>query len=437
LWQTSIEPGKIMHSITDRQQIGTLGASLGVADVAAFLALFLLALLWPGYAAPHFWSDAQAHLDVLGADSLAYYNAVLNDVPAIAFERRPLFGLIVTPLKKTYEYLFGLSAPDAVYVTFRTFGVLAPPLTYLLARLHLAVLPSFALALFSATTMVVMFNSVVYESYGLTLAAGIAALIAATVFHRLFPQAATRNSLIAAAVAAFVSAAAGWVSLTLLSVLLAFILPPRAVSTAWRASLWGGVVAGTALVLLFVPSLLKSGAAEAQGAIAARYFQPENLLSLDAWSNVLVADFLAALAYPGDVLVGSRYPDVISGDNWMGAIRDQALSAPLSWAVGALFLGLMLLSWKAVGKRDAFGLFVLALWGALTATLAFYVMWTPEEASLFAAAAWPYQMALAIAGRTQIGPERGRFADLLLLAMAIAVAISNFSVMTATADFYG
>jgi hypothetical protein len=406
-------------------------------DLAALVVLAAFALIWPSFVSPQFWADGNAQHDILGIDSSAYYNAVLNDMHGFAFERRPLFGLVMLPLKRMYVTWFGLQSGDAVFATFRTVGIIPPLLVYALARLHLRTGPSFALALFSAATLVAMFHNVAYETYSLTMSAGLTALITATALYRWSPDPVTQHPILAAVLAIVVTAVAGWVALTLTSMLLVFAIPAVAAARrAWLASLWAGFVAGAAGILFIVPSLLKPGVTQAQGAIAERYFVPANLLSVDAWANVLISDFIAALAYPGEVLSGSRFPGITNVEDWMGPLREQAMSNPWAILLGVMFLGLMGLSCKAVGKAVMSAYLVLAIWIALGACIVFFVIWGPGEAMLFAACVWPYQMALAAAGRAQIGPRRGLMVDIALIALAVLMFANNLNVLNETASMY-
>jgi hypothetical protein len=426
-----------MRSVLDPAIGDTPVRSLKTYDLAALALLAAFALIWPDFASPQFWTDANAQRDILGIDSNAYYTAVLNDMHGFAFERRPLFGLVMLPLRQMYVILFGLQGGDAVFAAFRTVGVIPPLMVYGLARLRLAIWPSLALALFSAATLVAMFHNLAYETYALTMIAGSAALMAAMAFYRWSPNPVTEHPLIAAPLAIAVTAVAGWFALTLLSVLLVFLIPALAAARrSWLASLWGGLVAGGAGMLFVVPSLLKPGVTQSQGAIAARYFVPANLLSIDAWANVLISDFIAALAYPGDVLSGSRFPGVTNVEDWMGPIREQAMSNPSAIVLGVLFLGLMGMSWKAVSKAGTWGHLVLAIWLALAACIVFFVIWGPGEAMLFAACVWPYQMVLAVAGRAQIGPRSGWMVDVALIGLAALMFANNLSVLNDTAGMF-
>jgi hypothetical protein len=412
-------------------------ASRKIHDAAALVLLAAFALSWPALATPQFWSDAFSQRDILGIDSIAYYTAVQNDISGVAYERRPLFGYIVPPLKWAYAVLFGLDGGDAAFAAFRTVGMLPPLMAYGLARLHLRIWPSLALALFCAATLVVMFHNLAFESYALTMAAGIAALIAAAAFYRWCPDPATERPVLAALLAISVTVAAGWIALTLLSVLLVFLIPAFAAPRRpWQASLWGGLVAGTAGMLFIVPSLLKPGVMNIEGAMAARNFVPANLLSIDAWANVLIADFIAALAYPGDVLSGSRFPGIINVEDWMPPVREQAMSNPWALLLGFLFLALMALSWKALRKGGRFGYLVLAIWLALGASIVFFVMWGPGEAMLFSGCVWPYQIALAVTGRAQINPRRGWIVDVALVLLAALMFTNNLGVLNETVGTY-
>jgi len=195
-------------------------------DCAALALLAAFSLAWPVYASPQFWTNAFEQHDILGIDSIAYYTAVMNDISGMAYERRPLFGVVAASLKWGYVALFGLDSGEAASAAFRTMGLLPPLLAYLLARFHLSIGASFALALFCATSLVVMFNHVAYESYALTMATGIAALIAATAYYRWLPDPVARRPVLAALAAIIVTLASGWIAVTLLSVLLLFLIPP-------------------------------------------------------------------------------------------------------------------------------------------------------------------------------------------------------------------
>jgi hypothetical protein len=234
-----------------------------------------------------------------------------------------------------------------------------------------------------------------------------------------------------------VTLAAGWIALTLLSILLLFLIPPYASARRyWHASLWGGVAVAVTGLLFIIPSLLKPWVTNAQGAMAARYFLPQNLLSIDAWASVVIADFVAALAYPGDVLSGSRFPGIINVEDWMTPVREQAMSNPWALLLGVLFVGLMALSWKAVRQGGIFGHMVLAIWLALGASIVFFVIWSPGEAMLFSGCVWPYQIALAIIGRARIGPRMGWMVDVALIALAALMFANNLSVLNETASMY-
>jgi len=426
-----------MRSTFDPALVEAPVLSRKMYDVAILVLLAAFALIWPAFASPQFWTDAYAQRDILGIDSIAYYTALLNDINGMAYERRPLFGVVMPLLKSAYVTLFGMDSGEAASAAFRTVGVIPPLLVYGLARLQLNIWPSFALALFSAATLVVMFNHVAYDSYALTMAAGLAALIAATAFHRWCPAPVTQRPILAALLTIAVTAAAGWIALTLLSVLLLFLIPAFAAARrSWHASLWGGLVSGTAGILFIIPSLLKSWVTNVQGAMAVRYFLPQNLLSIDAWANVLIADFIAALAYPGDVLPGSRFPGITNVEDWMTPVREQAMSNPWALLLGVLFLGLMALSWKAVRKGGTFGYLVLAIWLALGASIVFFVIWSPGEAMLFSGCVWPYQIALAVTGRAQIGPRRGWMVDVALILLAALMFANNLGVLNETVGTY-
>ena len=406
-------------------------------DVAALAALSAFALIWPALATPQFWADAFSQRDILGIDSIAYYTAVQNHITGIAFERRPLFGYVLPPVRWVYEILFGLDSGDATFAAFRTVGVLPPLMTYALARLQLRVWPSFALALFCATTLVVMFHNLAFESYALTMAAGIAALVLAMAFYRWCPDPVTQRPVLSALVAIAVTLIAGWIALTLLSVLLVFLIPAFAAARRrWQASIWGGLVAGITGMVFLVPSLLNPVVMNIEGAMAARNFVPANLLSVDAWANVLIADFVAALSYPGDVLPGSRLPGILNVEDWMPPVREQAMSNPWSLLLGVLFLALMALSWKAVRKGGTFGSLALAMWLAMAASIVFFVIWGPGEAMLFSGCVWPYQIALAITGRAQIGPRRGWMIDAALITLALLMFANNLGVLNETVGTY-
>ena len=411
--------------------------SLKLYDSAALVLLAAFALIWPSFATPEFWTNAFAQHDILGIDSIAYYTAVMNDIAGMAYERRPLFGVVMPLLKSAYVILFGLENNEAATAAFRTIGVIPPLLVYGLARFQLSTGPSLALALFSAATMVVMFNHIAYDSYALTMAAGIAALIAVTVYYRWSPDPVGRHPIVAGAVAIAVTLASGWIALTLLSVLLLFLIPAFvAARRSWQVSLWAGLVCGITAVLFIVPSLMKPWVSGVQGAMAARYFLPQNLLAIDAWENVVTADFIASLTYPGTVLSGSRYAGVTNVEDWMGPVREQAISNPWALLVAGLFLGLMAMSWKAVWKAGTFGLLVLATWLALAASVGFFVIWSPGEAMLFAGCVWPFQIALAIIGRAQIGSRWGPILDWGLVGLAVLMFCSNLNVLNVTAGVY-
>jgi hypothetical protein len=406
-------------------------------DVAALVVLAAFALIWPALATPQFWTDAFSQRDILGIDSIAYYTAVQNHITGIAYERRPLFGYVLPPLRWVYEILFGLDKSDAAFAAFRTVGVLPPLVTYGLARLQLRIWPSLALALFCAATLVVMFHNLAFESYALTMAAGIAALIVVTAFYRWCPDPVTERPILAGLLAIAVTAVAGWIALTLLSVLLVFLIPALAVARRpWQGSLWGGLVAGGAGMLFLVPSLLRPGVMNIEGAMVARNFVSANLLSIDAWANVLIADFIAALAFPGDVLPGSRLPGIINVEDWMPPVREQAMANPWALLLGVLFLGLMALSWRAVRKAGISGYLVLAMWLALGVSIVFFVIWGPGEAMLFSGCVWPYQIALAIIGRAQIGPRRGWMVDVALIVLAALMFGNNLGVLNETVGTY-
>ncbi len=211
-----------------------------IHDVAALVLLAAFALIWPALATPQFWTDAFAQRDILGVDSIAYYTAVQNHITGVAFERRPLFGYLIPPLKWAYEILFGLDKGNAAFAAFRTVGVLPPLMTYGLARLQLNIWPSLALAAFCAATLVVMFHNLAFESYALTMAAGIGALSVATAFYRWCPDPVTERPMLAALLAVAVTVTAGWIALTLLSVLLVFLIPAFAAARRpWQAKSMG------------------------------------------------------------------------------------------------------------------------------------------------------------------------------------------------------
>ena len=426
-----------MRSVLD-PAVGEVPAlSSKIHDMAALVLLAAFALIWPALATPQFWTNAFAQRDILGVDSIAYYTAVQNDISGVAFERRPLFGYLVPPLKWAYEILFGLDNGDAAFAAFRTVGVLPPLMTYGLARLQLNIWPSLALAVFCAATLVVMFHNLAFESYALTMAAGIGALSVATAFYRWCPDPVTERPILAALLAVAVTVAAGWIALTLLSVLLVFLIPAFAVARRpWQASLWGGLVTGGAGMLFLVPSLVKPGVVNIEGAMAARNLVSANLLSLDAWANVLIADFIAALAYPGDVLPGSRFPGIVNVEDWMPPVREQAMSNPWALLLSAMFLALMALSWSAVRKAGISCYLVLAMWLALGASIVFFVLWGPGEAMLFSGCVWPYQIALAITGRAQIGPRRGWIVDAALILLALLMFANNLGVLNETVGTY-
>ena len=79
---------------------------------------------------------------------------------------------------------------------------------------------------------------------------------------------------------------------------------------------------------------------------------------------------------------------------------------------------------------------LVAIWLALGATTTFFVMWDPGEAMLFSGCAWPYQMALVIAGRAQIDPRHGWMVDLALIGFAALMFFNNLHVLNATAGIY-
>ena len=406
-------------------------------DCAALLLLAAFSLTWPAYASPQFWTNAFMQHDILGIDSIAYYTSVLNDISGMAYERRPLFGFIAASLKSAYVVLFGMESGDAAAAVFRTFGLLPPLLTYGLARFHLAIGASFALALFCSTSLVVMFNHVAYDSYGLTMAVGIAALIATTAYYRWLPDPVSRQPVIAAAVTIGVTLIAGWIAVSLLSIVLLFLIPALAkLPRSWRTSVWGGLVCGAIGIGFIIPSLLKPWVNDVQGAMASRYFVPHNLISIDAWANRLVADCVAALAYPGDVLSGSRFPGIANVEDWMAPVRAQALSNPWVLLLGGFFLGLMAMSWKAVRQAGEFGHRILAIWLALALSTVFFVIWSPGEAMLFSGCMWPFQIALAIVGRAQVGPRRGWIVDLALIVFAALMFFNNLDVLNQTAGNY-
>jgi len=411
--------------------------SLKLQDWSALALLTAFALAWPAFAAPQFWTNAFAQHDILGVDSIAYFTAVMNDISAMAYERRPLFGVVMPPLKSAYVVLFGLEPDEAAAATFHTIGVLPPLLTYGLARFRLNPWPSFALALFSAASFVVMFNAIAYESYGLTIAVGIAALIAVTGYYRWLPAPVTQRPILAGLIAIAVTLVAGWIALTLFSVLLLFLIPPFAqVRRSWHASLWGGLVAGVTGVLFIIPSFLQPWVGSVQGAMAARYFLPQNLVSIDAWANVLTADFVAALAYPGTILSGSRTPGIPNVEDWMGPVRQQAMSNPAALVVAVLFAGLIAISLKAVRKAEPQAHLVLSMWLAFAASVVFFVIWSPGEAMLFSGCVWPFQIALAIVGRAQLSPRAGRIVDVVLVVLAAAMVASNLTVLNQTAGAF-
>lgn len=412
-------------------------ASHRVYDCGALLLLAAFSLIWPAYVSPQFWTNAFTQHDILGVDSIAYYTSVMNDISGMAYERRPLFGFVAAVLKSAYVVLFGMESGDAASAVFRTMGLLPPLLTYGLARFHLSIGASFSLALFSATTLVVMFNHLAYDSYALTMATGIAALIAATAYYRWLPDPVARRPVLAAAAAIGVTLVSGWIAVTLLSVLLLFLLPPFAKAPrSWRTGVWGGLVCGVVGILYIIPSLTKPWVSGVQGAMASRYFLPQNLISIDAWANRLIADFLAGLAYPGDVLSGSRFIGITNVEDWMTPVREQALSNPWLLLLGGLFLGLMALSWKAVRKGGVLGHQVLAIWLALGASTVFFVIWSPGEAMLFSGCIWPFQIALAIIGRAQIGDRRSWMVDLALIGLAALMFFNNLDVLNQTAANY-
>ncbi len=411
--------------------------SLRSYDFAALVLLAAFSLIWPSYASPQFWTDPNAQRDILGVNSIAYYTAIMNDINVIAFERRPLFGYVVWPLKWVYDVLFGLDDGDAALAAFRTVGMLPPLLVYSLARLRLPILPSFAIGGFSAGTLVVMFNHVAFDSYALTMVAGLAGLIIATIFYRLVADPVGQHPYLAGIGAIVVTAAAGWVGLTLLSLLLVFLIPAVAkAARPWQASIWAGVVAGGSGILYIVPSLITPGVSQVQGAMATRYLMPENLVSGEAWANRLTSDLIASFAYPGSALSGSRYPGIIDVENWMGPVREAAMSNLWAIALGVFALALMAMSWKAVLRHDTQAYVLLAIWLALAASVIFFVMWDTGEAMLFAGCVWPYQMALLIAGRAQIGPRPAWAVDFALLVCAALMFANNLGVLNATAGIY-
>lgn len=408
--------------------------SRNLQDWGALALLAAFALAWPAFASPQFWANPFSQHDILGVDSIAYFTAIMNDISAMAYERRPLFGMVMPPLKWAYVVLFGLEPDEAAAASFHTVGVLPPLLTYGLARFKLNPWPSFVLALFSAASLVVMFNAIAYDSYGLTIVVGVAALIAVTAYYRWLPDPVTRRPILGGLIAIAVTLAAGWIALTLLSVLLLFLIPPFVqVRRPWHASLWGGLVVGVTGILFLIPSFLKPWVSGVQGAMATRYFLPEHLISPEAWANVLTADFIAALAYPGATLSGSRYPGVTNVEDWMGPVRQQAIANPGALILAALFLGLMAMSWRAVSRSEPEASLVVSIWLALTASVGFFAVWSPGEAMLFSGCVWPYQIALAIIGRAQIGPRWGRFVDGALVVLALAMFASNLSVLNETA----
>ena len=321
-------------------------------DLAALVLLAAFSLSWPAFATPQFWTDPNAQRDILGVNSIAYYTAIMNDINAIAFERRPLFGYLMWPLKWVYDVLFGLDDGDAALAAFRTVGAMPPLLVYVLARFHLRIVPSLVLGAFSATMLVVMFNHVAIDSYALTMAMGIAALIVATAFFRAVPDPIGKHPFLAGILTVVVTLAAGWVALTLLSVLLVFLLPRDGGGTQCPA----GKRLGRSDRKRNGPALYRPLAAHTWESTRFRerwrraISLPANLMSADAWLNVLISDFIAAFAYPGSALPGSRFPGVTNVEDWMGPVRAHAMSNSWAFLLGVSVLALMAMSWKAMGR---------------------------------------------------------------------------------------
>jgi len=410
-------------------------------DIAAIVVLCAFAWVWPRFAAPQFWSDALAHRDILGVDSEMYFNAVRDSVKFIAFERRPIFGVVLLALRYGFKTIFGMSDAAAAASAFHTVAISVPVLVYALGRLLMGTRASFVLALLAASTMTVMFHTVIYESYALTMAAGVLAAFVATATATVGYPWVAAHPFAAGTIAVMTVTIAGWAAITLFSFLLPFAFIGLLALGLRRGTLWSVAVALISGVLLVLPSLLIPESSEIQKSIAATYFDAARVFSGAAWTNVLVSNLIVAFLYPGHVLGGSNHPNSTGPEDWMSPIVADALSAPPAILVGLVFVALALLSigwlWsRRLRSGDARGGLILGIWGSLAASIAFFVMWVPTEAALFIGCVWPLIITLVIFGRAKMGGRSAIFADVFLLVLAVALFLANLDVLKATAAFY-
>lgn len=409
-------------------------------DIFAILLIITVFIIRFFFLKDNFWTDPTLHSDIIGVDSEFYFSVVRDSAKTLTFERRPMFVIVLLSLRSVFKFGFGMSDAEAALAAFSVVGASVPIAVYAAARVFLPAPSSLIMSLLLMSSMVVTFHQLVYESYALTMAVGFAACAALGLAATRATASLQERPGISALLAVIVVTAAGWTAITMYSLLLPVLFIAVRLYGIRKGAFWSAVVTIGVAALFLAPSVLVAGTAESRNSLIDEYFSAARLLSGEAWRYVLVANFAAALLYPGKIMAGSHHPRALGPEDWMGVIYSQALDSPASWFAVAVLVIVALLSFQYVRWHDRMsagvGAFTLGIWGVLLSSLTFFTMWAPGEAALFVGCTWPFFIMLVVIGRKSLQGRAGMTVDGILLVTAIVSFYHNTLTLNATALFY-